>query len=384
MTAYHHHYIIAGCVLVLIGFAVFSIFNLQTGADIRSMMGGDMPSVKAGAMMTEYFGAQDADVVVVKGDVLEPANLKAFLKLEDTIAGDSRNQPGKKGYFTREGNISIADIVKDTNGGTIPDSTDAVKAIVAQLGTQMDVGSLVSKDGKYALVMIRSGTPETQAETENKVKIIRGASSKMESETELDAKATGISVLIADLMGNIVPTQLETSALALLLCLIILIIVFKSFKYGLVTLIVVICGMSAEMIFLYVMRWPLDIMTVTVASLVIGAGIDFGIHVTHRFREQRHERGLPLDESVKTTILHVGRALVAGGLTTAGVFGILGISSMVPLRHFGWTTAVGLLAALLGALFVLPSLLVILSKRSDGKVLEAAADKEGSPSEAGA
>ena len=191
-------------------------------------------------------------------------------------------------------------------------------------------------------------------------------------------------MLIADLMGNIVPTQLETSALALLLCLIILIIVFKSFKYGLVTLIVVICGMSAEMIFLYVMRWPLDIMTVTVASLVIGAGIDFGIHVTHRFREQRHERGLPLDESVKTTILHVGRALVAGGLTTAGVFGILGISSMVPLRHFGWTTAVGLLAALLGALFVLPSLLVILSKRSDGKVLEAAADKEGSPSEAGA
>jgi uncharacterized protein len=125
---------------------------------------------------------------------------------------------------------------------------------------------------------------------------------------------------------------------------------------------VVVCGMAAEFIFLYAMGWALDIMTVTVASLVIGAGIDFGIHVTHRFREQRHDHGLSLEESVQTTVLHVGRALIAGGLTTAGVFGILGISSMVPMRHFGWTTAVGLLAALLGALFVLPSALVILTK----------------------
>jgi predicted RND superfamily exporter protein len=106
-------------------------------------------------------------------------------------------------------------------------------------------------------------------------------------------------------------------------------------------------------------------MTVTVASLVIGAGIDFGIHITHRFREQHYDRGLPLEESIETTVRHVGRALIAGGLTTAGVFGILGVSTMVPLRHFGWTTAVGLIFCLLGSLLVLPSLLVLLSRASD-------------------
>jgi hydrophobe/amphiphile efflux-3 (HAE3) family protein len=159
MTAFHHHWIVTGCVLVLIGFAVFSIFNLQTGADIRSMMGENTPSIKAGEMLTKYFGAQDADVILVKGDVLKPQSLKAFLKLEDEVAADSRNKPDKKGYFTREGNISIADIVANANGGSIPDSADAVKSIVAELGKQMDVGSLVSKDGDYAIIMIRSGTP---------------------------------------------------------------------------------------------------------------------------------------------------------------------------------------------------------------------------------
>jgi len=153
--------------------------------------------------------------------------------------------------------------------------------------------------------------------------------------------------------------------------------VFKSFSYGLVTLVVVLCGMSAEMAFLYVVGWPLDIMTVTVASLVIGAGIDFGIHITHRFREQRYERGMSLEDSIQTTVRHVGRALIAGGLTTVGVFGILGISTMVPLRHFGWTTAVGLTFCLLGSLLVLPSLLVLLSKALDANAARKASEAAG-------
>lgn len=362
LASYRHHWIVTGLVVALVAFAVFSIFNVKEGADIRAMMPNDLPSAKAGTMISDYFGAQEADVILVEGDVLNPETLKAFLKLEDDVATDSRNKLGVKGFFTREGNVSIADIVANSNGGSIPDSAEAVKAAVAEIGKQMALTSMVSEDGNSALILIRSGFPGTQAETSTKVEVLRDAASRLQSETGLEASATGFSVLIGDLLGNIVPTQLETSGLALILCLLVLVIVFKSFYYGFVTLIVVVCGMSAEMVFLYVMGWPLDLMTVTVASLVIGAGIDFGIHITHRFREQRHDRGLSLEESVRTTVLHVGRALVAGGLTTAGVFGILGISSMVPLRHFGWTVAIGLLASLFGSLLVLPSLLVILSK----------------------
>ncbi|OFW59390.1 MAG: hypothetical protein A2V52_06220 [Actinobacteria bacterium RBG_19FT_COMBO_54_7] len=370
MTAYRLHYVIAVVAVAFIAFAGFAVANLQTGADIRSMIGSNLPSVKAGDKLSEYFGAQDADVILINGDVLKPENLKEYLKLEDEVAADSRNNPGEKGAFTREGNISIADIIANSNGGTIPDSAEEVTAIVARLGEVMDTSSFVSQDGDYAMIMIRSSTSETQSATDTKTKILRDASSGLETSTGLKTVATGYSVLIADLMGKIVPTQLESSALALLLCLLILVIVFKSFMYGFVTLIVVVCGIAAEMVFLYAMGWALDIMTVTVASLVIGAGIDFGIHITHRFREQRHDRGLSIEDSVKTTVLHVGRALIAGGLTTAGVFGILGLSSMVPMRHFGWTTAVGLLAALLGALFVLPSALVILTKMIERRKVE--------------
>lgn len=370
VAAHKAPWLITIIMIAVIAFAVFSIANVKTGSDIRSMIPSDLPSIKAGEKVSQYFGAQNPDIVLVKGNVLTPERLNALLELEDRIAGDKRNKPDEKGFFTRAGIYSIADVLAGPYGGGIPATTEGVKAAVAELGKQMDLSSFISKDGKYALVMAMSEFGNGQDMTTTKSEILRDAAAAVGKSSGMTLSATGMSVLITDLLGNIVPSQLETSALALLLCLGILVLVFKSFFFGFVTLIVVVCGMAAEMIFLYLMGWPLDIMTVTVASLVIGAGIDFGIHITHRFREQHYERHLSVEESVKSTILHVGRALFAGALTTAGVFGILGISTMVPLRHFGWTTAVGLIAALLGALFVLPSLLVILSRFKDKEKVE--------------
>lgn len=376
-AAHRHPLIVTACVLALIAFGLFSVANVKTGGDIRAMMPNDLPSGKAASMISGRFGAQDADVILVRGDVLEPSNMAALLELEKEVANNKFNRSDRTGSFTREGNVSIADIIANSSGGKIPDSQAAVKKALDELGKQMDLTSMVSQDGKSTLIMIKSTIPETQAETSQKVKILRDAASSLTKKTGLEATPTGLSVLISDLMGNIVPTQLETSGLALILCLLVLVAVFKSFSYGLVTLVVVLCGMSAEMAFLYVVGWPLDIMTVTVASLVIGAGIDFGIHITHRFREQRYERGMSLEDSIQTTVRHVGRALIAGGLTTVGVFGILGISTMVPLRHFGWTTAVGLTFCLLGSLLVLPSLLVLLSKALDASAARKASKAVG-------
>lgn len=374
-AAHRHPWVVTVCVVVLVAFGGFAVANVKTGADMRAMMPGDLPSAKAAALISSYFGAQDTDVILVKGDVLKPSNLAVYLELEDAVANNKFNSKDRAGAFTRAGAISIADILVNTNGGNLPETEEAVKKSVEELGKQMDLSTMVSKDGKSTLILIRSGYPKTQAETSEKVKILRDASSALTKKTGLEATPTGLSVLISDLLGNIVPTQLETSGLALLLCLLVLVLVFKSFSYGFVTLIVVLCGMAAEMAFLYIVGWPLDIMTVTVASLVIGAGIDFGIHITHRFREQHYERGLPLEEAIETTVRHVGRALVAGGLTTVGVFGILGISTMVPLRHFGWTVAVGLIFCLLGSLLVLPSLLVLLSKVRDRRTAKKLAEK---------
>ncbi|NPV60046.1 MAG: RND family transporter [Actinobacteria bacterium] len=369
MLSEHNHWAVALVTLSLVAFATFAVFNVRTGADVRKMMPEDMPSMKASEMITEIFGPQNSDVILAWGDIYDPKNLAAILELEDSIPLDPRNLPESEYYFARDRISSIADyILMASPDGKLPDTREGVTAVVEQLSLRMPVGSFVGeKDGEYvAMIMLNSGFPETEDEMRVKTNILRDRSAAVAEKSGLRFSSTGFTVLVADLLGNIVPTQLETSGLALLLCALVLILVFKSFIYGICTLVVVVCGMAAELLFLFALGWPLDLMTVMVASLVIGAGIDFGIHITHRFREERHVNGSDVEEAIRNTVKHVGRALVAAALTTMGVFFILGLSNMGMMQRFGFTTTVGLLGALLGAILVLPSVLAIVAGRING------------------
>ena len=403
VTAVHRFRIVFPVVILLIGFAVFCIFNVNTGADIRSMMPDDMDSVIAAEDVANYFGAQEQDIILItseNGDILTAKGVANIFALEDGIVSDPLNLPDAKDFFKRDSISSVADLIYSSwltqsvmlssgNGITEEAASQAVltltpeekAAFISQLtddGVDQVIAGLRSHDlfrsmvdsmvvfdenGKATSVVVAvfSETSESQANTSDKAKILIDASAGFSKTTGFEASATGLNVLIDDLLGNIVPTQLRTTALALVLCVLILMIIFRSVMYGMVTLIVVVFGITFEMIWLWALGWPLDIMTVTVTSIIIGAGIDFGIHITHRFREQREgqEDDLStLEESIAFTVKHMGRSIVAGGITTIGVFAILGASTMEPMRHFGWTVSIGLFGALLAALLVLPSILV--------------------------
>jgi uncharacterized protein len=368
MVAEHNHWTVAIITMALVAFAVFAMFNVRTGADISKMFPEGLPSTEAQEMITEIFGPQNSDIILVKGDIYDPASLAAMLELEEAIPIDARNLQDSNDYFARDRISSIADYIqKFSPSGTLPESREDVIKQVEGMKAVMPVSNLLSEDGTTAMIILKSGFPDTEDELRVKTNIMRDQSAAIAEQADLKFSSTGFTVLVADLLGNILPTQLKTSGLALLLCALILIIVFKSFKYGIATLVVVVCGMAAELVFLFAMRWPLDLMTVMVASLVIGAGIDFGIHITHRFREEFHANGAGLEEALKNTVKHVGRALLAAAFTTCGVFAILGFSNMGMMQRFGWTTTVGLLAALLGAILVLPSVLTIVARRHDNR-----------------
>jgi predicted RND superfamily exporter protein len=368
LVSERHHWTVAIITLALAAFALFAVFNVKTGADISKMFPENLPSTQASRMITDIFGPQNQDFILVKGDVYDPANLAAMLELEAAIPLDPRNVPDSEDYFARDRNSSIADYIVQFNDGVLPESREGVLEKVRELQALMPVNVFVDEEGTTGIIYLKSGFPETEDELRVKTDIMRDQSAVIAEETDLEFSSTGFTVLIADLMGNILPTQLKTSGLALLLCALVLIIVFRSFVYGIATLIVVVCGMIAELIFIFALGWSLDIMTVMVAALVIGAGIDFGIHITHRFREEFHTNGTTLEEALKDTVKHVGRALLAAALTTCGVFAVIGFSDMGMMQRFGWSTTVGLLGALLGAILVLPSVLAIAANRKVRRV----------------
>jgi len=109
----------------------------------------------------------------------------------------------------------------------------------------------------------------------------------------------------------------------------------------------------------------LTILSMAFGSILIGLGIDFGIHMVARYEK---EQGLADDPgaSLKTTLQRVGRAILSGGLTTAAAFMALSFSRFRGIREFGWIAGWGILFCLAGALVVLPALIFLMDRNRKG------------------
>jgi predicted RND superfamily exporter protein len=87
-----------------------------------------------------------------------------------------------------------------------------------------------------------------------------------------------------------------------------------------------------------------------VLPLIVGIGIDDGIHIVHRWRQESKE-------NLTMVLNRIGRAIVLTSLTTTIGFGSLVSSHYPGLRSIGWVTALGILTCLLAALILLPAVL---------------------------
>jgi predicted RND superfamily exporter protein len=381
-----HHRLTVGLVtLAVLAACVALSFNLSTESDMEKMMPSDTPSAVAQKEITHYFGGQDQGVALVKADdVLDPGVLRSMLDYEDMVSSTGeRNEKGEP-LIERQKVFSIADLVARANNGELPDTKLGVQEVLIKLGSGKSGSGnrMISEDRKTAMlnIMVSRGSQEDMKRI---TEIMRDSASRVSGQNpSVSITCTGLPVLMTDIMGSLVPTQLKTSGLALLLCALIVILVFKSVFFGLAATSVVFISIAVELGALVLLGWPLDFMTVMISSLVIGAGIDFGIHVTHRFREEWHHGGEDVDEAIRRTVAQVGRALLAAAVTTAGAFAIIATSNIAFMRRFGGITALSLMVALLASLLVLPSILASRAyavERKNGGKKGAGAEVDSAP-----
>jgi len=145
---------------------------------------------------------------------------------------------------------------------------------------------------------------------------------------------------------------MESLIITLLLSMIILIFVFymkgKSFLLGLISTVPVILSAIWIMGTMAILGIPLTITTITVTSLAVGLGIDYSIHIMHRFIEERDE---------EKVIYSTGPALLGSALTTISAFGLLSFSFLPPLRMFGMAVSIAIFYAFISAVLILPAIM---------------------------
>ena len=105
----------------------------------------------------------------------------------------------------------------------------------------------------------------------------------------------------------------------------------------------------------------LNIATVLVASVALGIGIDYSIHIISHFNES-YKKSQDLYASIQESILISGNAIIINVISVSAGFLILVFSEMVPLQYFGLLIALSMVSSCLGALTLLPSILILMNR----------------------
>lgn len=167
-------------------------------------------------------------------------------------------------------------------------------------------------------------------------------------------RITGEPSIMIRLAYYVVQGQLLSLFLCLVVVCIIVILLFKNWRAGLLALIPMGVGVIINF---GIMGWfgiNLDLATAIIASLTIGIGVDDTIHFLNTYRHNR-EKGLSVDQTIERTLAVSGKAIIFTSLALIFGFSVLVASNFVPIILFGILAAITMIATTIGALLVLPS-----------------------------
>lgn len=173
---------------------------------------------------------------------------------------------------------------------------------------------------------------------------------------------TSQGLVIAEVLDSLTDSQTRSIIITLGAALVLLIgyywVADRRPFLGLVTMIPSLVVVAWTLGTMWLLGMSFNVLTATVASLAIGIGVPYGIHVTHRYMEDR-QRVEDVDEAVRLTVTHTGAALAGAALTTAAGFGVLVFASLIPVQQFGTVVAITILYSLIAAVLIQPSCLVL-------------------------
>ena len=164
------------------------------------------------------------------------------------------------------------------------------------------------------------------------------------------------------MLNSLIDSQRDTLGFVVGSIYLMLLLLFRKFRLALVVL---VPQALPAVTMLGVMGWggiPLDLVTVMIAAIALGVGVDSAIQYTMRYREEIALDGDPR-AALSRTHATVGRAIwVATSIIVLG-FAVLVTSDFFPSVWFGLLTGLAMLMSQFSALLTLPSLFLWLGER---------------------
>lgn len=342
--------------LALLATAIFFITKVRVDSKLMEESNPKSPEYAAHQFMTENLsGIVPLEILAKSGQkdaFKEPENLRALDELKKYIlAIDGIDYA-----------FSFADIIKKMNQAMheddpayfkVPDTRQAIaQYLLLYEGEQLD--RLVTGGFDKARIAIRCQDLGSNKIIKIEKQIYEKASKLFPQGIEI--QVTGTSIMAGKLMDRLILDMVKSLFVAAFIITILMAILFRSARLGLLAMIPNFIPIVLTMGILGLLDITLRTSIVVVFSISLGIAVDDTIHFIMRFRNELKTSG-DYDISLKNTFLGTGRPIIFTSLLLFLGFGVLSQSSFIPTRNFGLLSAITMVSALLGDLFLLPALL---------------------------
>ena len=335
--------------------SIVGMFLIKTSTNMADYFKKDNPTRVSEDLMQKKFGGSFPVFVVFDGDVQSPEVLNLMIKTEK--------------FMKQDPNISITqsvgDLIEQMNdamleGKKIPDDQSKIEQLWFLLDGQDVMTQLVSEDLDRGIIQSKFASVENQ-EIEaftKKMQLFIEENSNENCKIEL----TGMPSVYVRLNDSLIKSQFSSLMIALVLVVLIVGLIFRSFSKGVYATIPIIATILILFGFMGFTGIPLDIATVLVGSIALGIGIDYSIHFISGFNSHLKENG-DAEKAIERTLMTSGKAIIINVTSVAAGFLVLLFSQLVPLQNFGLLVAISMIGSGLGSLTLLPVILILVNRK---------------------
>lgn len=354
-------------VLFVLGLLSGGIPKLRVESDLTRYFREDSPVVQGLRTVDERFGgSQELSIVIDTGrrdglkdpEVLRFMDgLQKFLEERPEVgATSSLVDLVKESYFTLRGD--------DPAFYAVPETSRAVAQVLLlyEMGGGEVTRSLTTRDFRVGRISARvrsvglSGYDALLRAVEEFIVREKPAS-------VADWQITGSPSLYIQLSKKLIASQLTSLGTSFGAVGFVVAVLMLSLGAGVLSLIPLLVAVAGNFGVMGYAGAHLDMATVMIASLTVGIGVDYAVHFLNRYRNKRRA-GLPHAEALAETFRTSGRAIAVNALTLTLGFLVMLLSRFGALNTFGWLIAITMVTSMLGALLVLPAVLLWIPEKA--------------------
>jgi predicted RND superfamily exporter protein len=274
--------------------SIGGISSIQREVNMAEYFKKGNPTRVTEDIMQEKFGGSQPVFIVFNGDVQSPDFLQMMIKTENYM----------KEFPAIDRTQSIADLVEEMNdvmgeGKKIPDVRAKIENLWFLLEGQDIMPQLVSDELDKAIIQSKLASTDS--------KVLNDFITYMEdfvtknSTGECKIEVTGMPFVYSQLEKSLINSQMSSLVIAIIMVLLIVGLILRSPMKGVFAAIPIIATIIILFGFMGATGIPLDVATVLVASVALGIGIDYSIHIITHFSFVYKETG-ELDKSMEETI----------------------------------------------------------------------------------